>query len=296
MAELTAELRARLETILSDTVIAAVTVNRGYTPAARWLVTLRERGTVFAKVGTTQFTRDALRLEARVYGTLALNCMPQLVAWDDHPTEPLLVLEDLSAGFWPPPWTPALIEEVRAALDELHRSEASLDTFAELHGNLGDGWQSIAADPEPFLALGLASRPWLEAALPVLIAASAQVQSEGREVTHFDMRSDNICRSPRGIVFIDWNGACLGNGALDTGFWLPSLQAEGGAAPEEVLPARPDIAAYVSAFFAARAGLPGIPDAPRVRTVQLQQLVPALAWAARALELPAPDTPMLRGG
>jgi hypothetical protein len=287
MAELTGELRARLETILSDTVTAAVAVNRGYTPAARWLVTLRARGAVFVKMGTTQLTREMLRLEARVYDALAVNCMPELVAWDDHPTEPLLVLEDLSAGFWPPPWTPALIEEVRAALDELHRSQASLLNFAEVNGNLGDGWQIVAADPEPFLALGLASRSWLEAALPVLIAASARVQSEGREVTHFDLRSDNICRSPRGVVFIDWNGACLGNGALDTGFWLPSLQAEGGPRPEEVLPARPDIAAYVSGFFAARAGLPGIPDAPRVRTVQRQQLVPALAWAARALELPA---------
>jgi hypothetical protein len=33
---------------------------------------------------------------------------------------------------------------------------------------------------------------------------------------------------------------------------------------------------------------PAIPDAPRVRQVQLAQLSPALNWAARALALPAP--------
>jgi len=39
-------------------------------------------------------------------------------------------------------------------------------------------------------------------------------------------------------------------------------------------------------FFAARAGLPEISDAPQVRTVQRQQLETALPWAARALDLP----------
>ena len=40
---------------------------------------------------------------------------------------------------------------------------------------------------------------------------------------------------------------------------------------------------------AARAGLPGISDAPRVRLVQRQQLQTALPWAARALGLPPPE-------
>ncbi|HEV2472315.1 MAG TPA: hypothetical protein VGS41_06605 [Chthonomonadales bacterium] len=66
---------------------------------------------------------------------------------------------------------------------------------------------------------------------------------------------------------------------------------EGGPAPENLLPDAPEIAAWVSGDFAARAGLPGIPDAPRVRGVQLLQLREALPWAARACGLspPAPD-------
>ncbi len=138
------------------------------------------------------------------------------------------------------------------------------------------------------MKLGLATPEWLERALPVLIEAAARVQDEGEEVIHLDVRSDHMCKAARGIVLIDWNCACLGNGAVDTGFWLPSLQAEGGPAPDAILPNRPDIAACVSGFFAARAGGPPIPDAPHVRIVQLQQLSPALLWAARELELPLP--------
>jgi hypothetical protein len=291
MAELTRELRARIEALLHDSVVSAVAVAGGYTPAARWLITLRSRDKVFVKVGTTAYTAEALRLEWQVYSTLTASFMPQLIAWDDHPAEPMLVLEDLSVGFWPPPWQPPLVDEVREALDAVHRSRANLKPFTEVLGTFEDGWREVADDPEPFLTLSLVSREWLERALPRLMVANAQVELTGTEVVHFDVRSDNTCRVPRGIVFVDWNHACLGNGALDTGFWLPSLQAEGGPAPEETLPDRPDIAALVSGFFACRAGLPAIPDAPGVRAVQLQQLVPALHWAARALELPPPNPP-----
>ena len=105
---------------------------------------------------------------------------------------------------------------------------------------------------------------------------------------HLDVRSDNLCFVPRGAVLVDWNCACLANGDLDIGFWLPSLQAEGGPAPEAVVGRRPELAALVSGYFAWRAGLPDIPEAPRVRLVQKQQLGPALAWAVRALGLPDP--------
>jgi hypothetical protein len=42
----------------------------------------------------------------------------------------------------------------------------------------------------------------------------------------------------------------------------------------------------VSGYFAARAGLPTIPSAPRVRDIQRAQLGKALPWAVRALRLP----------
>lgn len=72
---------------------------------------------------------------------------------------------------------------------------------------------------------------------------------------------------------MDWNFACVSNPRLDLGFWLPSLTYEGGPSVR---------------LSAARAGLPGIQDAPRVRVVQRQQLEIALPWVARALDLPPP--------
>jgi aminoglycoside phosphotransferase (APT) family kinase protein len=100
------------------------------------------------------------------------------------------------------------------------------------------------------------------------------------------LRSDNICVAETRAIFIDWNGACLSNPKLDLGFWLPSLAYEAGIEPEMILPDAPEVAAWVSGYFAARAGLPQISDAPRVRHVQRLQLATALPWAVRALELP----------
>jgi len=88
------------------------------------------------------------------------------------------------------------------------------------------------------------------------------------------------------VKIIDWNLACRSNPKLDLGFWLPSLQLEGGSPPEAILPNAPEIAAWVSGFFASRAGLPQIPDAPGVRGIQLDQLRFALPWAVRELRLP----------
>ena len=51
------------------------------------------------------------------------------------------------------------------------------------------------------------------------------------------------------------------------------------------------MAAAVSGFFAARAGLPQVLDAPRVRWIQQVQLKMALPWAVRVLDLPPLDGP-----
>jgi len=74
-------------------------------------------------------------------------------------------------------------------------------------------------------------------------------------------------------------------GALDLAFSLPSLADQGGPQPHDVLPDAPEYAALVSGFFAVRAGLPPPPTAPAVRDVQRRQLVVALGWARRELDL-----------
>lgn len=279
------ELISRLERLVGERVESYRRVVGGYTPALR-LLCGTSNNSFFVKLGTTPLTREFLRREIQIYNSLSGDFMPRLIASEDDGPEPVLVIEDLSAHYWPPPWGAWNIELTLAQIDAMHNTRAPVETYAQAHGADGANWGAVAADPEPFLSLGLADAVWLEAALPTLVRYDESCPTEGDSLTHWDLRSDNICVTNERAVFVDWNLACLSNPRLDLGFWLPSLAYEAGLEPETILPDAPEVAAWVSGFFAARAGLPQIPDAPRVRHVQRQQLATALPWAVRALDLP----------
>lgn len=279
------ELTSRIESLIGTKVESYRRVEGGYTPALRLLCKTID-ASFFVKIGTTPLTSENLNREIRIYNCLSGDFMPRLVAWEHHESEPVLIIEDLSAHHWPPPWDERRIELTLAQINALHSTPASLETYAQAHEISAANWQAVAADPESFLALKVADAKWLDAALPILIRYEERCPTEGDSLTHLDLRSDNICITAERAIFVDWNGACLSNPRLDLGFWLPSLAYERGTEPEKILPDAPEVAAWVSGFFAARAGLPDISDAPRVRTVQRQQLETALPWAARALDLP----------
>jgi hypothetical protein len=256
----------------------------GYTPAARFVVA-RGAERAFVKIATTPLTARFLRHEAFVYERLTGPFMPRFIGWQDDAEAPFLVTEDLSEARWPPPWDAASVEALVAQVETLHAARAPLRGFADVHRHDNSGWASVAADPASFLGLGLVSREWLIQALPPLLEAEAACLLDGESVCHFDLRSDNICLTSGGVRFIDWPAACLGNPQLDLGGLLPSLCFEGGPRPDDLLPDAPQVAAWVSGYFAARAGLPIIPDAPFVRRVQREQLTTALPWVSRALKL-----------
>ncbi len=281
------ELATRIENLIGARPSDWVRVERGYTPTARWVVRSGRRSW-FVKVATHALTATFLREESRAYDAIRGDFIPERIAWEDHEREPILVLEDLSAHDWPPPWSSRRVDQVLLQIEAMHGTRAELRPYAEVHGQRSSSWKAVAADPMPFLGLGLASARWLEHSLDVLIEHEEKCVVEGDALTHLDIRSDNICLRGERAVLIDWNHACLSNPELDLGFWLPSLAHEGGPEPEAILPDAPHVAAWVAGFFAARAGLPIIPHAPRVRQVQLEQLETALPWAARALELPVP--------
>lgn len=284
------ELAERIERLAGARVESYSRVEGGYTAALRLLCRRAGGGgSFFAKVGTTPVTRAALRREIHVYERISGDFMPRLLASEDDESAPVLLIEDLSGHYWPPPWDGRRIELTLARLEELHGTTASLETYAQVHGKGEPNWLAVAADPGPFLSLGLADARWLGASLPTLVEVEASCATAGESLTHWDLRSDNICMKDGRVVFVDWNGACLSNPRLDLGFWLPSLAYESGIAPEEILPDAPEVAARVSGYFASRAGLPGIDDAPRVRAVQRRQLEAALPWAVRALGLPLPN-------
>ncbi len=283
------ELAGRLQALLGKTAVEFLPVAGGYTPVYRAIAAFSDGSSAFLKLAVDDQTAGWLRSERTVYEAVSAPFMPGFLAFDDGGF-PLLVLEDLSAWHWPPPWRPGDVEQVGRALAKLAGTTrpAGLQTIRDRLGSGPAGWEIVADDPRPLLSLGLCGPFWLERALPALIAAEQAAPLEGDDFLHLDVRSDNLCLGERGAVLVDWNLACRGNRLADVAFWLPSLQAEGGPLPEAMLPDQPELAAWVAGFFAARAGLPDIPTAPRVRSVQRQQLVTALHWAARALGLSAP--------
>lgn len=281
----------RLETLSGKPIARVQPIQRGYTPALRWLVDFTDGTTAFAKIGVTENTAIWLIKEYEIYTDLHAPFMPKLLGWDDDPAAPILLLEDLRHAHWPPPWTATQIQQVLDTLSEIWSSTLpDLPRVEDLPGIL-NGWQTIAKDPHPFLSLGLVTEKWLDTALPTFLSIHGAEVAHGDALLHQDIRSDNICLLNDRALLVDWNFVCLGNPRFDLGFWLPSLEAEGGPPPETILPDAGDIAGIITGFYASRAGLPIIPDAPRVRHIQQVQLKHALPWAVRALGLPPLDGP-----
>lgn len=254
--------------------------------AARWIAA-NDRESAFVKIGTTDLTADWTRREYRNYRSIEGWFLPRVLGFDDDGERPALAIEDLSHAVWPPPWTDQRVAAVLDALAAIrqtsppeHLLEISLDEF-------GANWRDVGENPARFLRLGLCSTAWLETNLPALIAASAAPPLAGESLVHLDVRSDNLCFRDGRAVLIDWNHACVANPVVDIAGWLPSLHAEGGPPPEEILPSAPELAAWIAGYFCSHAGEPPVPGAPHVRPLQLQQARAALPWAARALGLPA---------
>jgi hypothetical protein len=276
----------RAEALLGAEAASWTRAAGGYTHNERWIVRFDDGGSAFVKGAVDEMSGEWLRAEYRVYREVRGNFLPRLIGWDGG-DPPVLVIEDLSAGDWPPPWSRADIDAVLAALAEIAVTPppASLPRAEEWRE--AGSWEAVARDPDPFLSLGLCSRAWLDASLPALLTATEATPFAGDALVHLDVRSDNICIREGRAVLVDWNWASIGNPALDVAAWLPSLVAEGGEAP--AVPSADRFAAWVSGFFAARAGLAPPPTAPRVREVQLTQLREALPWAVQVLDLPPLD-------
>ena len=240
--------------------------------------------TAFVKAGAEDVTSRFLREELRFYQAVEAPFMPLLLGYDEA-EPPLLVLEDLSGGRWPPPWDDEAIASVRETLAAVAATEPPQGLDPVDSEWLLGGWAEIERDPEPFLSVGVCQPEWLDSALPVLRRAAETAPVAGEALVHLDVRSDNLCLVERGAVLVDWNLACLANPDLDVAAWLPSLHLEGGPEPEALLPNAGGFATALAGFFGSRAGLPPPPTAPQVREIQRAQLEVALGWAARELEL-----------
>ena len=287
------ELRARtLGARLGIAVERVERVGGGYTPAMRALVRAVGGARFFLKASTDAETAAWLRTEIELYRALeGAPFIARAFGSIDAEGEVALLLEDLSGAHWPGAWRPGDIEAVRARLGELASwpiPTIELARCAPRSDALAD-WAQIARDPRAFLALGLCDARWLERALPAIEGALAGAPDSGEALLHADVRSDNLCVHPeRGVIFVDWNWAARGPAAYDVAFWLPSLHREGGPAPSSFFEGEAWAPAAVAGFFCARASMPPIPTAPRVRPFQCAQARVALAWLGHALGIGLP--------
>jgi len=197
----------------------------------------------------------------------------------------VLVLEDLSANYWPPPWdsgsigrTVELLGRVAAAGPAAGVMPRLVDVATTLKS-----WATLSADPAPFLATGLRSAAWLDRYLPALVDMVFEDSLDGDGLVHFDVRSDNISLGPAGAVLVDWEFSCLGNPRVDLLSWLPSLRAEGGPEPWVVAPdAEPALVAFLAGYWSSQAGLPEPSGTPGLRDLQRAQASVALDWLDRS--------------
>lgn len=257
----------------------------GYSTADRFSVVLDDGRSVFVKSADAPHLAAWIRREHEVYASLSGSFIPRLEGWDDDGVRPVLVLEDLSGAEWSWTWTPARVDGVLRALDELAASTPPpntadvRETFAELWGR----WEIVANDPAPFLSTGLRDAAWLERALPAILDAVARAPVAGDDVCHLDVRSDNMCFHDDRVVLVDWNWTSLANTRADRAAWLPSLAVEGGPPPWEVLTGAGELAAWIAGVWAGVVGTPPPATAPNVRVLQERQLAVALDWIDRDL-------------
>ncbi len=252
----------------------------------RFTVHLDDGRRVFVKAARASHTASWLRREAEAYAHLRGAFIAELIAFEDDPVEPLLVLEDLSDADWGVRWDATRVAAVRDALAAIAGSAPPPNTpsVREILGDFGR-WEVVEADPGPFLSSGIRSPEWLDRALPILKAAADSAPVDGDDLLHLDVRSDNLCFRDGTAVLVDWNWCSTGLADFDVAAWLPSLAFEGGPQPWEVLPRAGDYAAFLAGIWAAVVGLPPPPTAPTVRAQQRRQLGVALAWCDRELSL-----------
>ena len=275
----------RVETLMASPSKNWVWAEGGYTAADRWIVCFENGASAFIKAATTDLTAKRLREDYHVYAHVEGDYLPTVLGWQDDGAKPILALDDLSRAHWPPPWEPWQVDKVLETLPKVWATPPPPDVLHLDRATLA-GWTLVREDPAPFLSLGLCSENWLQESLPTLVESELNAPIEGDEFIHMDIRSDNLCFADGRVLIVDWDLAARANSLLDVAAWLPSLEAEWGPSPEQVYPDASIFAGLVSGYFAARAGLPTIEDAPQVRRVQMEQLLTSLPWAVRALGLP----------
>lgn len=208
----------------------------GLSATERWVVQFRDDTSVFLKAATDVETTGWLINEGKALTVAAPEFGPNIIDWIDEEF-PILVMEDMSAGYWP-----AGTGEVHWREGDMAALIATLDRLRDVHPETGLTvvpeppmvWGEILAHPN-LVQSGLCTGQWIEKHSPVIEAAGHVAIEQGRSLVHGDVRSDNLCLYPQGNVrFGDWAHAGIGHPYHDLVTALPTLRLEGGPRPSSV--------------------------------------------------------------
>jgi len=260
----------------------------GYTRSRAWCVTTTD-GLVFAKEADDEGSLHMLRREAVVYRNVTGSFLPPFIGFADSGERALLAVEYLDEVSWPPPY-PADVTPLFEALESVAASDPPAELPAQ--GPRSSRWERVAADPTPFLGLGLCSREWLESSIEALIEAETGAVFEGDDLVHNDIYSGNVGFAAHGAVLVDWGAAVRGSRWIDSAFAVLSVRVEGGTPPRLEIPGEAALAASIAGHFAVEAPAP-LPDwaeqGSTLREDMAGDLDHALRSAAELLELGPPS-------
>lgn len=319
---------AAVERALGAGVAGAEIAWGGYSPSASFHLTLADGRLVFVKgahPGQTREGRLSLAQEIESYRALPVleGLAPDYLGTIEAEAWTFLILEAIEGAQKALPWSPAKLERLALALAAFYERARDLartwerpDAYRSLTVDLTDedsGWIALGRSrdaQEGFLSLlvdRVAGRRWLDRSLPRLIelqsAASELLQPDPARATsliHLDLRSDNLLFRPDGApVLLDWSYVTTGPVVLDTVFFAPSVEGEGGPTASETValferalglrfPRRDQqiALAFAAGYFADKAWFPAPPGLPRLRWIQRLQLAVCLGWASDLIGLP----------
>ncbi|MFC0033440.1 phosphotransferase family protein [Micromonospora chaiyaphumensis] len=300
-ADLPAPVRAAVEDILGDRVVAAESQHGGFSPGTADRVRTAGGGRAFVKaVSPAQNDRSPTlhRAEARIAAALPPAApAPRLLGSHDDGDWIALVFSDVEGRHPVTPWDAGELAVVLSTLEAMAgvltpAPAAVVATATEQLGYDFGGWRRLADDPPADLD------PWAAARLPELCAAADRglAALAGDTLCHVDIRADNLLIGPDGdVTVVDWPLACRGPAWLDSLLTLINVQVHGGHDPEALLAARSltagvdaadvtGVLAGFTGFFLDGARQPPPPGIPTVRAFQRLQGDALLPWLARRMD------------
>lgn len=291
-ADLPERVRAGLTARLGAGIESEASQPGGFSPGLAARLRLTDGRRVFVKAVGRQRNPDSPtmhRREIEILRALPRDLpVPALIDSYDDGDWVALIIEDVEGSSPAMPWRTEELTEVVTALSALSKrltpSPIQVAPVHEAHPELFGNWRTVAESDLPRLP------DWAANHLDLLTALEADaIEAVGGDtLLHLDLRADNILRTDRGVVFVDWPHACLGAPWFDLVGLLPSVGMQGGPDPEIVWqqavgsaadPGRVNAALVaVAGFFLVRALQPPPPNLPTVRTFQRLQGDVTLSW------------------